>query len=198
MKHEMPQLPYPLDALAPKMSAETLEYHYGRHLKTYLENLNRLIAGTPYEDLPLDEIVKTAHGTIYNNAAQAWNHTFFFDNLTPEPQTMSSNLCNLLCNSFGSVEKFKEELYAASLAFFGSGWIWITLDKENKIGIQTTANAGNPLTEGLRPLMVIDLWEHAYYIDYRNRRADYLDAVWELTNWERIEERMETTLFNLF
>lgn len=198
MLHEMPQLSYALDALEPKMSAETLEYHYGKHLRTYIEKLNELLPGTPYEDLALEEIVKTADGTIFNNAAQAWNHTFFFDSLTPEPRGMSGNFRSLLRDNFGSEERFKEQLLAAGNAHFGSGWLWLCLDEQNRLRILTTANAGNPLTAHLRPLMVIDLWEHAYYIDYRNRRADYLNAVLSLVNWARVEERMETTLFNLF
>lgn len=198
MTHEMPRLPYSQEALEPMMSAETLEYHFGKHLRTYLDTLNTLIPDTPYADMSLEEIVRKAEGTIYNNAAQAWNHIFFFETLSPMPREMSSTLATRLKGTFGSVEAFKEEMVKAATGLFGSGWVWLTLDKQGKFAIHAMANAGNPITDGLRPLMTIDVWEHAYYIDYRNRRADYARAVIALTDWGRVEERMEASLFNQF
>ena len=150
----MPELPYAPEALAPKMSKETFDYHYGKHLQTYVNNLNNLIAGTPYEEMPLDEIVRKADGGIFNNAAQAWNHTFFFRMLTPAQQPMPAKLAAKLTEAF--VAK---------------------------------PNAGNPMTDGLRPVMTVDVWEHAYYIDYRNRRPDFLAAFWELIDWQKVADR---------
>lgn len=198
MTHEMPRLAYAPEALEPRMSAETLEYHFGKHLRAYLDSLNALIPDTPYADMSLEEIVKKADGTIYNNAAQAWNHIFFFETLSPSPREMSPTLSARLKAAFGSVEAFEEEMVKAASTLFGSGWVWLTLDDQNKLAIRPMANAGNPITDGLRPLMTIDVWEHAYYIDYRNRRADYARAVIAMTDWGRVEERMEASLFNQF
>ena len=189
MKHLMPELPYTPEALAPKMSLETIEYHYGKHLQTYIDNLNRLIVGTPYEELPLEEIVRRADGAIFNNAAQSWNHTFFFGMLTPEQKPMPEKLAALLARNFGSVENFRQQFTQAAMGLFGSGWVWLVADKSWHLSIVARSNAGNPMTEGLRPVMTIDVWEHAYYIDYRNRRVDFIAAFWELIDWTKVADR---------
>lgn len=190
MKHTLPELPYSQDALAPAMSAETFEYHYGKHLQTYIDNLNRMIEGSPYEDMSLEDIVKKATGGIFNNAAQTWNHTFFFQTLTPERREMPEKLVTALTEAFGSTEAFKDEFTKAAISLFGSGWTWLAVDADGKLSILQESNAGNPLTKGLRPLLTVDVWEHAYYIDYRNRRAAYIDAWWNLVNWEKVAGRL--------
>lgn len=189
MIHKMPELPYEATALAPRMSEETLNYHYGKHLQTYVDNLNRLVTGTPYEEMSLEELVCKATGPVFNNAAQVWNHTFFFETLSPQPQPMSAKLEALVMASFGSLERFYDEFFAAATSLFGSGWVWLAMDHGNMV-IVSEQNAGNPLLKGNCPLMVVDVWEHAYYVDYRNRRADYVKAVWELTDWSVVEKRL--------
>lgn len=188
MIHEMPQLPYSMEALAPKMSKETFDYHYGKHLQTYVNNLNKLIAGTQFENMSLEDIIRNAQGPTFNNAAQTWNHTFFFMSLTPEQGEIPSTLSDKINSAFGSVEKFKEEFTKSALGVFGSGWTWLVKDKDNNLKIMNTANAGTPITEGFTPLMVIDVWEHAYYIDYRNNRAAFIENFWSLVNWNKVAE----------
>lgn len=190
MKHSMPTLPYSQDALAPKMSAETLAYHYGKHLQTYVDNLNRLIQGTPYENMKIETIIQQATGPIFNNAAQVWNHTFFFDSLTPTPIPMGSKMLELVAQSFQSVELFKESLQKATTGLFGSGWVWLVCDDKKNLSIVSESNAGNPLRNGHKPLLTIDVWEHAYYIDYRNSRANYFEALWSLIDWNKVENRI--------
>lgn len=190
MKHLMPQLPYAPEALSPYMSPETFEYHYGKHLQTYVDNLNKLIPGTRYENMTLEEIVKEADGGIFNNAAQTWNHTFFFETLTPQQPIMPDKLTDILNQHFGRVEEFKEQFSKAAIGLFGAGWTWLVKDKEGKLIIVSESNAGNPLTKGLTPLLVIDVWEHAYYIDYRNRRAAFVEAFWKLVDWNKVTERL--------
>lgn len=190
MTHKLPELPYQKEELAPLMSPETLEYHYGKHLQTYIDNLNKLIPGTPYEELSLKEIICKADGAIFNNAAQTWNHTFFFQTLTPHSNAIPQNLESLLIRDFGSTEAFKEQFTKAAISLFGSGWVWLAANHEGKLFILPEANAGNPLTKGFTPLLVIDVWEHAYYIDYRNRRAAFIEAFWKLVNWEKVAERI--------
>ena len=187
----MPELPYAPEALAPKMSKETLDYHYGKHLQTYVDNLNKLIPGTPYEEMPLDEIVRKADGGIFNNAAQTWNHTFFFQMLTPAQKPVPAKLAAKLAEAFGSVEAFKEEFTKAAVGLFGSGWAWLAEDKSGKLAIVTEQNAGNPMCHGMKPLMCFDVWEHAYYIDYRNRRADAVAALWDRIDWKVVADRYE-------
>lgn len=194
----MPQLPYAPEALAPRMSAETISFHYGKHLKTYIDTVNRLVVGTPYEDLHLRDIISRAEGPIYNNAAQAWNHILFFRQLTPNHVEMSSNLTQQLAANFGSVDEFKQQLKAKAVGLFGSGWAWLARDDEGKLQILAMPNAGNPLTQGMSPVMCVDVWEHAYYLDYQNRRADYVDALLQLINWDYVEERImrkDTTIY---
>ena len=193
MVHVLPQLPYAADALAPKMSKETIEYHYGKHHQAYVNNLNNLIPGTPYENMPLEEIiVKAESGPIYNNAAQVWNHTFFFFTLSPTPKSMPSGpLAEAIDRDFGSFDAFKEQFTSAAAALFGSGWTWLVKDRDGKLSIRPMPNAGNPLRDGLTPLLTVDVWEHAYYIDYRNVRPDYLKNFWELVDWNTVEKRYE-------
>lgn len=192
----IPPLPYAMDALEPFMSMETLEYHYGKHLQTYVDNLNRLSEGTPYAEMPLEEIVLTSDGPLYNNAAQVWNHTFFFDTLTPDKTDMPKDLKTAIEQDFGSVAEFKEKLKAAATGIFGSGWAWLVQDKNGKLHIIQESNAGNPMRDGYKPLMTIDVWEHAYYIDYRNRRAEYVDKCWNIIDWTKVAQRMKTAHVN--
>jgi Fe-Mn family superoxide dismutase len=186
----LPALPYEHSALQPVISANTLSFHYGKHHKTYVDTLNKLIAGTEFADMPLERIIKTTagqsdHAAIFNNAAQAWNHTFYWQSLKPkgggEPPAI---LKRLIESSFGSVDACKKELGKAAVEQFGSGWAWLARDGE-KLKIVKTSNANTPLTQGTPPLLTIDVWEHAYYLDYQNRRADYVTAVLDkLVNWE--------------
>lgn len=187
MKHLMPPLPYAPSALAPLLSEETIRYHYGKHLQTYVDNLSKLAEGTPYADMCLELIITTApEGALRNNAAQVWNHTFYFDGLTPTPKSIPAGLQKQLCADFGSVEAFRTALQTAAAGLFGSGWTWLVLDADCHLRVLPLSNAGNPLRLGLQPLLTLDVWEHAYYIDYRNRRTDYLEALWQLTDWERV------------
>lgn len=190
MKHLMPQLPYAAEALAPHMSKETIDYHYGKHLQTYVDNLNRLIEGTPFEQMTLEDIVKKSEGALFNNAAQTWNHAFFFLSFTPTPTPMPQDLSDILAKEFGSVENFKDEFTKASLGLFGSGWVWLSIDQAGKLHISAESNAGNPLKHDLTPLLCIDVWEHSYYIDYRNRRADYIKEFWQIVDWNKVAERI--------
>lgn len=198
MKHLLPELPYALDALAPIMSADTLNYHYGKHLQTYLDNVNRMIEGTPFADIKLKDMITKAQGALYNNAAQAFNHIIFFKQLTPTPTTISPLLTQALVARFGSVDEFKSEFSNAATTLFGSGWVWLALDANNVLQIVPEPNAGNPITRNMRPLMCIDVWEHAYYLDYQNRRSDYIKNFWNLVNWDYIEKRMQDKNYQLY
>lgn len=198
MKHLLPELPYALDALAPVMSADTLNYHYGKHLQTYLDNVNRMIEGTPFADMKLKDMITKAQGALYNNAAQAFNHIIFFKQLTPTPTTISPLLTQALVAQFGSVDAFKSEFSNAAATLFGSGWVWLALDANNVLQIVPEPNAGNPITRNMRPLMCIDVWEHAYYLDYQNRRGDYIKNFWNLVNWDYIEKRMQDKNYQLY
>jgi Fe-Mn family superoxide dismutase len=191
MIHTLPPLPYAADALEPKMSQETIGYHYGKHAKAYVDKLNSLIKDTPYESMSLEDIIVKADGAIFNNAAQVWNHVFFFNTLTPEPVKMPEDLEQAIANDFGSEENFKEEMKIATLSLFGSGWVWLAEDQEGRLHITSESNAGNPMKKGLKPLMAIDVWEHAYYIDHRNRRADFFESIWELTDWNIVGLRLK-------
>lgn len=198
MKHLLPELPYAQDALAPAMSADTLNYHYGKHLQTYLDNVNRMIEGTPFADMKLKDMITKAQGALYNNAAQAFNHIIFFKQLTPTPTTISPLLTQALVARFGSVDAFKSEFSNAAVTLFGSGWVWLALDANNVLQIVPEPNAGNPITRNMRPLMCIDIWEHAYYLDYQNRRGDYIKNFWNLVNWDYIEKRMQDKNYQLY
>jgi Fe-Mn family superoxide dismutase len=184
VEHKLPELPYARTALAPHISAETIDYHYGKHHKAYADNLNRLITGTEFANMVLEEIIKKASGGIFNNAAQLWNHTFYWNSLAPagggEP---SGELATLINRNFGSFAGFKEKFTAAATTLFGSGWIWLVKNPDGTLGIETTANAGTPLKDGKKALITCDVWEHAYYIDYRNVRAQYVEAFWKIINW---------------
>lgn len=190
MIHKMPELPYAQHALEPIMSAETLSFHFGKHLQTYLDNVNKLIVGTPYAEMPLKEIIAKASGPIYNNAAQAWNHIMFFKQLTPQPVAMSSTICQAITSRFDSIDNFRKQFTEAAVGLFGSGWVWLALDERHELQLLALPNAGNPITHNMRPLFCIDVWEHAYYIDYRNRRAEYVEKFWNLIDWQKVERRM--------
>ena len=185
MAIELLPLPYDLNGLAPHISAQTLEYHYGKHHRAYVTNLNTLIAGSEFEGMELEEIVRRSSGAIFNNAAQAWNHSFYWNSMSPRgggaPQGL---LADLLVRDFGSVEAFKEAFAKSGAGQFGSGWTWLVQQPDGKLAIVNTANADTPLTGADRPLLVADVWEHAYYIDYRNARPAYLQAFWQLVHWE--------------
>lgn len=185
MTHVLPELPYDKDALAPHISAETLDYHYGKHHQTYVTNLNNLIKGTEFENLSLEEIVKKSGGGIFNNAAQVWNHTFYWNSLSPQGGGEPSGaLADAINRSFGSFEKFKEAFTQTAITTFGSGWAWLVKNADGSLALVSTGNAATPLTTGQTPLLTVDVWEHAYYIDYRNARPKYLEAFWNLVNWE--------------
>lgn len=190
----LPPLPYAIDALEPTMSQQTIEYHYGKHLQTYVDNLNRLTEGTPHSDATLEHLILTTSGPIFDNAAQVWNHTFFFDTLTPEPVRIPSELEFALTRDFGSIEEFKTRFKKAAIEIFGSGWAWLAQDNGGTLHIIKESNAGNPMRAGYKPLMTIDVWEHAYYIDYRNRRGEFIDKCWSLINWKKVAERMHEDL----
>jgi Fe-Mn family superoxide dismutase len=185
MEHKLPELPYAKDALLPHISAETLEFHYGKHHATYVTNLNKLIVGTEFENLPLEEIVKRASGGIFNNAAQVWNHTFYWNCLAPKAGGEPTGaLAEAIQLSFGSFAAFKEKFTATAVGTFGSGWAWLVKNADGTLALESTSNAGNPLTVGKKPLLTCDVWEHAYYVDYRNARPKYLEAFWNLVNWK--------------
>ncbi len=190
MKHVLMTLPYELDALAPLMSKETLEFHYGKHHQTYVNKLNELIAGTKFENLSLVEIIKESEGGVFNNAAQVFNHDFFWNSLSAKQTEISSELEAVLVENFGSVENFKTEFTNKAIGHFGSGWAWLVKDKAGKLSIISTSNAATPITEELTPLLTCDVWEHAYYIDCRNARPAYLENFWKLVNWNFVAENL--------
>ncbi len=185
MKHQLPELPYEKNALEPHISAETLEFHYGKHHATYVDKLNGLIAGSEFESASLEEIIQKSSGPIFNNAAQVWNHTFYWNGLSPngggEPD---GELSRAIEASFGDFATFKQQFTDSAINNFGSGWTWLVKNSSGDLEIINTGNAANPMTEGMKPLLTCDVWEHAYYIDYRNARPQYLEAFWQLVNWE--------------
>ena len=184
MAHELPDLPYPKNALEPTISQETLEFHHDKHHQTYVTNLNNLIPGTEFENASLEEIVKGSSGGIFNNAAQVWNHTFYWNCLTPSGEsTPSGELGAAIDKAFGSFDAFKKAFSTSAATNFGSGWTWLVKNSDGSVEIVNTSNAGNPMTDGKTPLLTIDVWEHAYYIDYRNARPKYLEEIWKLVNW---------------
>ena len=190
MTYEQPKLPYAEDALEPVISARTVEFHYGKHEKAYIDNLNRLIKGTEYEDSDLEDIIMHAKGALFNNASQAWNHIFYFFTFSPDGRREpTGELRAAIDRDFGSFEKFKEACVEAGVGLFGSGWVWLSRDEKGKLLITQGSNAGNPLTDGLTPLLTFDVWEHAYYLDYQNRRADALKQLWDIVDWEIVEDR---------
>ncbi|HVC09674.1 MAG TPA: Fe-Mn family superoxide dismutase [Elusimicrobiota bacterium] len=184
-KYTLPKLTYALDALAPELSKECLEYHYGKHHQAYCDNLNKLIAGTSWENMPLEDIIRKADGGIFNNAAQFWNHSVYWESLSPKrTKTPTGDLLQALNKHFGSFDKFKEAFTKSATTLFGSGWTWLVKKQDGSLAIRNTANADDPLKYGEKTLLTCDVWEHAYYIDYRNSRPKYMDAYWALVNWD--------------
>lgn len=186
MAIELPALPYAMDALAPHISKETLEFHYGKHHKTYVDKLNGLIPGTEFEGKSLEDIVKASSGGVFNNAAQIWNHTFYWHCLSPNGGGVANGkIAAAIDSAFGSFDKFKEAFTTSAVNNFGSSWTWLVKNADGSLAIVNTSNAATPLTNaGVTPLLTVDLWEHAYYIDYRNARPNYMNAFWSLVNWE--------------
>lgn len=185
MAFELPALPYAKDALAPTISAETIEFHYGKHHQTYVNNLNNLVPGTEFEGLSLEEIITRSSGGIFNNAAQIWNHTFYWNGLTPNgADAVTGDLAKAIDSAFGSFEKFKSDFATSAATNFGSGWTWLVKNTDGNLEIVNTSNAGCPLTDGQTPLLTCDVWEHAYYIDFRNARPKYVESFWGLVNWD--------------
>lgn len=186
MAFTLPELPYSKDALAPHISAETLEFHYGKHHNAYVTNLNNLIPGTEFEGKSLEDIIKTSSGGVFNNAAQVWNHTFYWHSLSPKGGGAPTGaVADAINKTWGSFDKFKEEFNKMAVGNFGSSWTWLVKKADGSLAIVNTSNAGTPITEnGVTPLITVDLWEHAYYIDYRNLRPKYLEGFWSLVNWE--------------
>jgi len=184
MTHVLPALPYAANALEPVISAETIEFHYGKHHQAYVTNLNNLVPGTEFENASLEDIVMKSDGGIFNNAAQVWNHTFYWNGLSPdgggEPGGALSEAINA---AFGSFDAFKAAFIKSGIGNFGSGWTWLVKNSDGSVEIVNTSNAANPMRDGKKPLLTIDVWEHAYYIDYRNARPKYLDEIWSLVNW---------------
>lgn len=187
---ELPPLPFAQDALHPHISANTLSFHYGKHHRAYVDNLNKLRMGTKFEEAGLEDIIRKADGPLYNNAAQVWNHTFYWNCLSPQGGGKpTGELLSAIEETFGSFDEFKAKFSAAAASLFGSGWVWLVCDKKDNLEILSTPNAGNPIREGKDPLLVIDVWEHAYYLDYQNKRADYIAHFFDLINWKAVEER---------
>jgi Fe-Mn family superoxide dismutase len=185
MAFELPPLPYAKDALEPTISAETLEFHYGKHHQTYVTKLNAAVEGTEFADMSLEDVVMKSSGGVFNNAAQIWNHTFYWNCMTPDAKgAPEGDLAAAIESTFGSFEAFKTEFSTSAANNFGSGWTWLVKNSDGSIAIVNTSNAGCPLTEGQTPLLTVDVWEHAYYIDFRNARPAYLDAFWSLVNWD--------------
>jgi Fe-Mn family superoxide dismutase len=192
VEHKLPELPYAKTALAPHISAETLEYHYGKHHAAYVANLNKLIAGTEFADLSLEDIVKKSSGGIFNNSAQVWNHSFYWNCLSPKGGSEPSGaLADAITKNFTSFAAFKEKLTNAAVTQFGSGWAWLVKNPDGSLAVEQTSNAATPLKDGKKPLLTVDVWEHAYYIDYRNARPKYLEAFWNLANWEFASENLK-------
>ena len=184
MSFELPALPYAKDALAPTISEETIDFHYGKHHNAYVVNLNKLVEGTDFASMSLEDVIKNSDGGVFNNAAQIWNHTFYWNCLSPETTAPSSDLAAAIDATFGSMEQFKEKFTTSAATNFGSGWTWLVKNADGGLEIVNTSNAGCPLTEDYTPLLTIDVWEHAYYIDYRNARPNYLSAIWNIINWD--------------
>ncbi len=191
MPFTLPELPYAMDALAPHLSKETLEYHYGKHHQAYVTNLNKLIDGKPEAMKSLEEIIQTSKGATFNNAAQIWNHTFYWNGLkSGGGGSPTGAVADAINASFGSFEEFKTLFTNLAMGLFGSGWAWLVKEDDGTLGVEALPNAGNPLTNGQTPLLTCDVWEHAYYIDYRNARAKYVETFWNLVNWSFVEKNL--------
>ena len=193
MTHTLMDLPFDENALEPSISKETLQYHHGKHHAGYVNKLNTLIEGTVYADMNLEDIVKKADGGIFNNAAQVYNHNFYFNGMSKKETSPSKELSALFERDFTSIEAFKEKFLEMAAGLFGSGWVWLSLDDSGTLIIESFSNAGNPLLLGHTPLLTCDVWEHAYYIDYRNARADYLEKWWKLVNWDFVSKNLEAS-----
>lgn len=192
MKYQLIQLPYEANALEPVISKETLGFHHGKHLQAYVNNLNAAIEGTKYEDMPLEDIVKTAEGGVFNNAGQILNHNLYFTQFrAPKADNKPvGKIAELIDKQFGRFDAFKDEFAKKGATLFGSGWVWLSIDAEGKLVITQETNAGNPVQRGLMPLLTFDVWEHAYYIDYQNRRPDHLAALWQIVDWDVVNTRL--------
>lgn len=192
MKFKLPELPYAQESLEPAISRQTMGFHYGKHLQTYIDNLNKLIEGTPFTEMPLEQIIKQSDGGIFNNAAQTFNHTFYFETFSPNGQkSPEGELAKAIEKKWGNFEAFREEFSAAAVSLFGSGWAWLSKNADGELVITKESNAGCPLTSGLVPLLTIDVWEHAYYLDCQNRRAEYVKKLWDIIDWSIVEKRFE-------
>ncbi|OJV21989.1 MAG: superoxide dismutase [Bacteroidetes bacterium 41-46] len=190
MRFELPKLAWEANALEPAISSRTIEFHHGKHHQAYVNNLNSLIEGTDFENMGLEDIIRKSEGAIFNNAAQVWNHTFYFNCFTPGGNGLpSEDLLDAIHKNWDSFDRFKKEFSAAAVSVFGSGWAWLVKDKEGNLSIVKESNAGTPVVKGLEPLLVFDVWEHAYYLDYQNRRADYVEALWNIVDWEAVSSR---------
>ena len=191
MAFSLPELPYAKNALEPHISAETLEYHYGKHHKTYVDKLNGLVEGTDMADKSLEEIIRNSSGGLFNNAAQVWNHSFYWECLSPNGGgTPTGTLADLIQRDFGSFDQFVEKFNESAVGNFGSGWTWLVQNPDGKLAIVNTDDAETPLTGEAKPLLTCDVWEHAYYVDYRNARPKYLEAFWQLVNWDNVAARL--------
>jgi len=189
VQHTLPALPYAMDALQPHISKETLEFHYGKHHQTYVTNLNKMIPGTEFENLSLEDIIRKSQGPVFNNSAQIWNHTFFWHSLSPTGGGKArGDVAKAIDAKFGSFDAFKDKFSTAAVGVFGSGWAWLVKKADGSLDIETTSNAQTPLTGASKPLLTCDVWEHAYYIDYRNRRPDFVAAFWNVVNWDFAEQ----------
>jgi Fe-Mn family superoxide dismutase len=188
----LPELPYSKDALTPHISPETFEFHYGKHHKAYVDKLNELTANTPQANKSLEELIKTSEGPIFNNAAQVWNHTFFWSCMSPKGGgDPKGKLADAINKQFGSTDKFREQFSNKAVTLFGAGWAWLCQNSAGELSIEQMSNAGNPMTKGLKPILTLDVWEHAYYIDYRNARPKFVEAFWKLVNWQFAETNLK-------
>ena len=186
---KLTDLPYAPDALEPVISARTLEFHHGKHLKGYVDKLNELIAGTPFEGQPLEEIIRKSEGAVFNNAGQILNHEMYFEQFSATPSAPAGALAAKITEQWGSIDAFKAEFAAKGAGVFGSGWVWLAADAQGRLQILQESGAGNPVARGLRPILTFDVWEHAYYLDWQNRRPAYLEALWKILDWKVVEKR---------
>ena len=197
MKFSQPRLPYAVDALQPYISRNTIDYHYGKHESNYINTLNALIEGTEFENMSLEDIIVKSEGKIFNNASQAWNHIFYFFQFSPEGlKEPTGKLREKIDATFGSFDEFKRQFEEKGATLFGSGWVWLSADKNGDLHITQSPNAGNPMTEGLRPILTFDVWEHAYYLDYQNRRGDYFESWWRKVDWPGVSRTYDALMAN--
>lgn len=190
MSHQLPPLPYALDALEPYIKKQTLEFHYGKHHQAYVDNLNKLIAGSEFENAGLEDIIKKADSGIFNNAAQIWNHTFYFESLGADGGELAGEILDLIDKNFGNLADFKNKFFESAKTLFGSGWVWLVQKQDGSLDIMQTKNADSPVRGNLKPLLAIDVWEHAYYLDYKNNRPEYIEAWWNVVAWNKINQRI--------